>query len=279
MRFRIDPTNPRTFRRMVREGRGSGRGEEYKPWLTVRDLSSKGESSRMQGWRTGKRLVHLFSRLERNFLYSVEWDRSVVDYREQFPLDLAVTCAIADELGIDHPVSPDTGRFWPMTTDLLVTRMVNGETVDYARSVKPFNGVELQDSAHPRHVKNNWRKFRIEFEYWKRNGVQLAWVTEKDISPVLVRNVREVHGFFHVESLHPLTQPDVDRISAEMFCRVNKGGESLAKIGIAVDAQFGLKPGMSIRVAQHEIACGNWNVDFSVPFRSNEPLTLCQNSN
>jgi hypothetical protein len=261
---------------MVREGRGKGRGEEYKPWLTVRDLSSRGESSRMNGWRTGKRAVHLFSKLERGFFYTVEWNRTVVDCREQFPLDLVTTQLIADELGIDHPISPTTRRYWPMTTDFLITKLVNGSELDVARSVKPLCDIELIGAAHPKSVKRNWEKFRIEHEYWKRHGVALAWVTEKDFSPVLARNVRMVHGFYHLESLSPLTPSDVDRILTQLLPRVG-GSESLAAIASAVDGELGLTPGISLKVALHAIARRRWAVDFRVPFETNKPLNLCKN--
>lgn len=33
-------------------GRGSGSGKDYRPWLTVRDLSSKGRSHRVMGHLT-----------------------------------------------------------------------------------------------------------------------------------------------------------------------------------------------------------------------------------
>lgn len=280
MRFRIDPTNPKTFRRMVREGRGQGRGKDYKPWLTVRDLSSRGESSRMQGWRTGDRDIHLFSKLERSFLYTVEWDRSVTDYREQFLLDVDETVDIADRLGLHHPVSPESGRFWPMTTDLLVTKKLNGSVVEIARSVKPFSGIQLDGSLHPKHVKNNWEKFWIEFEYWKRRGVKLAWVTERDFSEVLAQNVCDVHDYFHASSLYPLEKDLVDAVGAELHRRISDGSKSLKSVGREVDAMFGLKePGTSILVARHKIASGDWKVDFSVRFKTGNPLKLCPNSN
>jgi hypothetical protein len=261
---------------MLREGRGKGRGENYKPWLTVRDLSSKGESTRMPAWRTGRRLVHLFSKLERDFFYTVEWMTHVTDYREQFLLDLEETVQIAKDLNLRHPVSPQSRRYWPMTTDLLVTTIVNGEESHFARSVKPFAGVEIQGSPHPKQVKNNWEKFQIEFEYWKRRGIKLAWVTEKDFSAVLAKNVRHVHGFFHVGSLSPLSQVEVHRVGDVMFSRV-KNGESLARAGCAADAQFGLQPGSSVRVALHKIATKKWKIDFRMPFNTDRPLNVWEN--
>jgi len=33
----------------IQEGRGSGRGPEYIPWLTIQNVSSKGRSTRLKG--------------------------------------------------------------------------------------------------------------------------------------------------------------------------------------------------------------------------------------
>ena len=49
--------------RWIKEGRGSGRNQEYKPWLTVRDLPSDGRSHRVFGHKS-QRTHHLFSDLE-----------------------------------------------------------------------------------------------------------------------------------------------------------------------------------------------------------------------
>ncbi len=259
---------------MLREGRGQGRGADYKPWLTVRDLSSRGESTRLRGWRSGKRLIHLFSRLERNFFFTLEWDSSVVDCREQFPLDLERTRSIADRLHIAHPKSPQTQLPVRMTTDFLVSRRANGSEVHQALSVKPLEGIELAGSTHPKSVKRNWEKFHIELEYWKGLGVPLQWVTERDFSLVLAQNVRSVHSFRDLGSLAPLTDRDVELIEADLFPRVTAGGQSLAALAAACDVRFGLPPGKSLRVVKHLVAQKRWKVDFGVPFDASYPVNL-----
>ena len=54
-----------TIKRYI-EGRGTGKGSEYKPWVTVHDYPSKGRISRVTGIKT-KRVHHFLSDLERNF--------------------------------------------------------------------------------------------------------------------------------------------------------------------------------------------------------------------
>ena len=83
----------------LREGRGSGHGSDYKPWLTVRDLSSQGRSHRVFGHKS-QRTHHLLSDLELAVFLLLEWSRSTQDIREQFPLRLEDTKALALESGI-----------------------------------------------------------------------------------------------------------------------------------------------------------------------------------
>lgn len=43
------------YRKMIQEGRGSGYGSNYKPWITVRDFASEGKSHRILGIKTKKK--------------------------------------------------------------------------------------------------------------------------------------------------------------------------------------------------------------------------------
>ncbi|MED1517665.1 heteromeric transposase endonuclease subunit TnsA, partial [Bacillus paranthracis] len=69
----------------IKEGRGSGIGSEYKPWLKIQDVSSLGRSTRLKGIKT-KRQHEFLSDLERNYFYITEYSDLVLDIREQFPL-------------------------------------------------------------------------------------------------------------------------------------------------------------------------------------------------
>src|SRR5437763_1442382 len=85
-------------RRRSKEGRGVGTGADYTPYLFIHDVASIGLASRDWGWKTN-RVHHFLSRLELKFFYILEWLQHVLDIREQFPLDLDETLAIADRLG------------------------------------------------------------------------------------------------------------------------------------------------------------------------------------
>ena len=102
---RIDQSNPRTVARLIKEGRGQGHREDYRPWLQPRDVPSLGNSSRGRGWRSKTRVVSTLRRLERNWVYTLEWNQQVVDIREQYNLELHETQQIAAGLGLRHPES------------------------------------------------------------------------------------------------------------------------------------------------------------------------------
>src|SRR5947207_9231391 len=86
-----------TIERRLKEGRGRGRGAHYLPWLLIHDVASKGRVARVKGWKTG-RVHHLLSDLERDTFLTYEWETSVIDIREQYPLlPLEETLSIAEE--------------------------------------------------------------------------------------------------------------------------------------------------------------------------------------
>lgn len=108
--FMSKRTRTTKIEKWIKEGRGSGVGSEYKPWLKIQDVASKGRSTRLKGIKTNRQHEFL-SDLERNYFYLTEYSDVVVDIREQFPLlPLEETIVIADELGIKHPTDPKTGE-------------------------------------------------------------------------------------------------------------------------------------------------------------------------
>lgn len=274
-RHRLDPSNPNTFVRLLKEGRGQGEGENYRPWLTMQDLSSRGISSRLRGWRTGRRPIHVFSNLECNFFYTLEWDPTIVDYREQYLLDPQLTAEIASRSGLKHPTSPQSGRLFPMTTDFLVKRIVNGKPSYTAMAVKPF--ADVGPTATPRKAKRLAEKLGIEREFWKNNridGLPVNWtlVTENDFNPVLAKNIRAIHDYYHPNALMPLSGNMVEEIHHELFPRIAE--EPLSPLASASDRKFGLKPGKSLSVACHLIARRRWPADLIVPLEFQKPLKL-----
>ena len=137
--------------RFVKEGRGTGTGATYKPWLTIGDVPSEGRSHRVLGLKTG-RLHHMLSDLELRLFQILDWNDAVQDIREQFPLDRNKTQAIADRLGIRHPVDTVTKTPMVMTTDFLVDIAHDGRTRQIAYAVKPSECAAAWKSRPPEGV-------------------------------------------------------------------------------------------------------------------------------
>jgi len=257
-------SNRKVIDKRLKQGRGQGRGADYQPYLRVQDVPSQGLATRIRGWKTG-RDHHFLSLLEWHYFFLLEWSPLVVDIREQFPLDLDQTCAIAADLGIRHPVDPRTREPVVMTTDFVNTIRRPVGTMEHARTLK-----YAKDLARPRVME----KFEIERVYWAAREVDWGIVTELDIDATVVENIKWVHPFRDVSALAPLTGDAIDHIVTVLTPRVLAGALPLRDLTGACDEQLGLADGTSLTVVRHLLAARRWQVDMRVPIRVPEKLTL-----
>jgi hypothetical protein len=167
--------NEARIKKLRSEGRGLGAGSGYVPWICAQDFGSKGLTSRVLGWKSNRE-HHLFSKLEKQFFYFLEWCDSVVDIREQFPLDHHAARHFADEAGIAYPWDRKTGYDAIMTTDFLVTvvdsagaRRDVARTLKYAKDIRGRGGKAILE------------KFEIERRYWQYKGIDWDMVTDEKI--------------------------------------------------------------------------------------------------
>src|ERR1700738_582358 len=125
------------MRRWVREGRGSRHGIEYRPRLQVQDVLSIGHAHKVPGLKI-RRTHHVFSDLEAACLTLLEFEREVLDIREQFPLlPTELTERAAATLHLSHPVYVGTRSAQVITTDFCVdTKGSDQSSVAIAITVK-----------------------------------------------------------------------------------------------------------------------------------------------
>lgn len=161
-----------------KDGRGSGGGKYYKPFLEVRDVPSKGRVHRRPAVTHG-RIVHLLSDLELAAFLLFDWLPQVKDIREQFPLDSEQTIAIAERAGIKHPAFK--GVYQVMTTDLLIDLEQDGQILTHAISVK--YRTDLDD-------KRVVEKQELERRYWESVGVPWYIFTENEVPKTLIQNTK-----------------------------------------------------------------------------------------
>lgn len=106
-------------------GRGQGERNEYSPWLTGRDVPSRGGTYQPWGWHISRQ-YELLSKWEYYYFLHLEWawvaHRRIWDIREQFPLQwVDDTVALAEKLGLSHGTDVASGDPQTMTTDFMVT--------------------------------------------------------------------------------------------------------------------------------------------------------------
>lgn len=168
------------FKRSLKNKYGIGEGKSYKPWLRVQDVKSKGVRSQISGLKT-ERTHHTLSSLETELFYLVEFSDSVIDIREQFPLfPINLSIKIAEALGVDHPIHPETKVPIIITTDFLLTRQINGEIVFEAVSVKSED-----ESDDPRVLE----KIEIERVWWELLGIKFSYFIGSELTKTQSSNI------------------------------------------------------------------------------------------
>lgn len=160
----------------IKNGRGTGTGVEYKPWIKIRELNSKGTASNIIDWKNGRQ-IELLSQAEVWWYYVLRWDDNVIDIREQYPLVLDITLAICDECGFVHPANRKTR----MTTDFLV---------DYCDGNRKAFSVKADRAVldNPREVEKQF----IEKEYWNKAGIPFQILYKEDLSRQFVMNIKDI---------------------------------------------------------------------------------------
>ncbi len=158
---------------------GVGTGKNYRPYITTSEFNSLGTTAVIPDWKTG-RGVHCLSQAEAYWYYILRWDDTNVDIREQFPLDRGITEDICKKNGFKHPGNSSD---YVMTTDFLVTKD-DGSFVAY--SIK-----------HDRDLSERTLQILcIEKIYWLNKGVDYKILFKEDINLMLVKNIRDVVGFY-----------------------------------------------------------------------------------
>jgi hypothetical protein len=146
----ISPWSENKISKRIRLGFGQGSGSSYKPWIGVRDISSRGTSTRLWSPKVGRTLQFL-SNVERDAFLVAEYRDDFLDYLEQHPLERSRTMVAARKLGVRHPVYPGTKTPVVMTIDGLLF-LKRGEevirrVVDCKHSLGKFNERTLEKLA------------------------------------------------------------------------------------------------------------------------------------
>jgi hypothetical protein len=259
-RYAIDEAK---IARYFKEGRGTGHGGTYRPWLTVQDVPSLGLCSRIHGLKSGRE-HHLLSNLESALFHILEWSEIVVDIREQFPLDREVTRMLATEMGIAHPRDVKTGTDLVMTTDFVVDVRIGQDIQERALAVKPAD-----ELAKPRTLE----KLELDRRYWLRQSVPWHVVTDRDLPRERVKTLRWLHemrSLDHLEGRYPDYWRDrCDRLLAQL--QQVRGG-LIEHFLHSLEECDGFSPGEPMTVLRHLAANRVIGIDLDRPFSSKDSI-------
>ena len=236
----VELIKPAIIKRLTVEKRGQGHGKHYKPFLTVRDVPSKGRVHRRPALTHG-RIVHLLSDLELSTFLLFDWNLSVTDIKEQFPLDPEKTAKISERLGIPHPAV--SGVTQVMTTDLLLDTLQNNKVVQVAISVKYSD--ELEDVRVI-------EKQELERRYWESLGIQWYLFTENEVPFILIQNIKWLLPHMHSYDLNKARQ-------IEVFNTVNEAilthpSDKIAVVMKYLDDQYKVDGGTYLSYLRHLLA-------------------------
>jgi hypothetical protein len=240
-----------------KEGRGRGRGADYKPWLTVQDVPSSGRTHRLRGLKTGRQ-HHLLSDVEWRLFLLFDWADTVEDIREQFPLDRAVTRRIADEIGVRHPTDPATKTPVVMSTDLVIDVIRDGRVVTLARAVKPSS-----ELAKLRILE----KLEIERRCWVEQGIEWGILTEKDVPMTAVIGILWVHDYGYLDNLSQPYAGYYEEKAALIRRELPNwpGHLMLGRFCTEMDSRLGMETGTALFLIRHLLAIKDIRFDMNQP--------------
>lgn len=251
------------YKRFLKEGRGQGEGKDYKPWLTIQDFPSKGRCHRIFGWKTG-RIHHLFTDSEARFFYLLEWEDSVIDIREHFPLlDYEDWVQDREDLRFDLFTDKKSGIPYVISTSFLITVKTQDGNVRYlARSIKAASELEKKISLE---------RLEIERRYWEAREIDWGIVTNKDIPVTRAKNIEWIHSARYAYADAGLSEGDLAELVEAFLLRLSQSSESIRKTALVFDKDYVLAPGTGMFLFRHLLAVKRIKVNMDEPIDLNRP--------
>ncbi|MDF1617309.1 TnsA endonuclease N-terminal domain-containing protein [Petrocella sp. FN5] len=181
MAKRKNEWNNNVLQKRIKEGRGEGFKENYKPWILSEDLSSMGSSYRLLGIKTN-RLHHLFSKTMYELLLLAEYADAVIDIRENYPLfDLFEVVPQIEDFNMKNFRDKDSNKLFIQAVSFFLTcRDAQGKEYQVARSVKYASELEKKITMD---------RMEIFKRYFNEKNIDWKIVTNKQINKVVISNI------------------------------------------------------------------------------------------
>lgn len=248
--------------RWIKEGRGQGEGENYKPWLTIQDFPSMGRVTRVFGWTTN-RIHHFFSDTQLKYFYLLDWEERVIDIREHYPLiDLEVVLKNTSDLKLDKFIDKKTKEPYILTTTFLITLLNHdGQKSFAARSIKYASELSKKTTIE---------KLEIERRYWTAKGINWGIVTNKDINDVRAKNIEWIHSAMTSDDCNGLSRDEFDDLLDGLLYRLIDNQQNIREIISEFEKDYSLDAGAGLLLFKHLIAGKRIALDMDKPINLNE---------
>jgi hypothetical protein len=250
-----------------KQGFGKGSGANYQPWLNVTDTASIGRIRRTWSSKTG-RMHHLLSDVEFDVFVAAEWSRDVIDIREQYPLDRAITQTVAQDLKIAHPRYRGTDVVTVMTVDFLLTLAgPNGKTL-LALNAKRDEEAEDETSLQKLEIQRSTLE-RLDITHHlvyhgrvpKQKVKNLSWVRDAQLKD---GEIEQYPGYFN---------DFASRMARELLTMPAGEAETLlSEYCASFDQRYGAETGTGLRVARMLIHERALIADLEAPDLAKQPL-------
>ena len=240
-------------RRFLAEGRGSGFGSAYAPWLQIQDVPSLGRSHRPFGIKS-RRVHHLLSDGEFRCFLRLEGDPCIDEIQEQKPMDRLETFRIAQRLGITHPRTLD-GTPYVLTLDFYVRENREG-----AIHWRPLTFKYDPETLSPRQQE----LMAIAREYCRIRGEVLEVIDQSFFNQWFTLNYDSVRAYHDIADLTFFHETNVLGVATELMREAERRSEhTLVRTCRFVAGEFLTSPTVVFQIAMHLVARGNLRVDLS----------------
>jgi len=251
------------YNRFIKEGRGKGEGSEYKAWLTIQDMPSRGRVTRI--YEAG-RIYQFFTDNELRYFYSLIWEDSVIDVREHYPLlDLNMVLNLDEEsLYMKYKNDGENAPYILTTTFLITVKNTDGSVTYYARSVK--SSLELDK-------KNIIDRYEILRRYWEAKKIDWGIVTQKDISVARAKNISWVLPSLEINNEDTFKENERDYICDLLIQRLNKSSNVIRTVTTDFDVDMNFDSGTGLLFFKYLIATKQVLIDMDKKIDINQPIS------
>ncbi len=249
----------KTDKARLREKRGQGYGENYKPWILPHELPSDSRTHKILGWKHN-RVYYLLSDGELWVFLIYQMEDNVLDIREQFPLlPIEKTLLIADQMNIIHPPKNRSDRNMKtvMTSDfnLLVKKGdVVKEIVRTLKTEDDFNKIRTQE------------KFLIEKEYWSQKGIDWGVILHDEECKVIGKNIYSIYQDYFWNDKMQFDEYEMDWLINKFKEKIFKCNMDIMKTTKDFQEDMGWEEGEGLNFFKYLITHKEVKVDFKKKF-------------